>query len=93
MSHLAQEGVDTSFYTSKELFELDGLKSDVSDETLQENTIVGLLEQWDLLDVLEEDDALEPKVEFSKNENYPIQRKRVSGNLFRNIISGRKNES
>ena len=39
----------------KELFELDGLKSDVSEEDIaRRNTIVGLLEQWDLLDVLED---------------------------------------
>ena len=60
----------------KELFELDGLKSDVSDEDIaRRNTIVGLLEQWDLLDVLEEDDALEPKLSLAKMKIIPFKEK------------------
>ncbi len=60
----------------KELFELDGLKSDVSDEDIaRRNTIVGLLEQWNLLDVLEEDDALEPKLSLAKMKIIPFKEK------------------
>ena len=60
----------------KELFELDGLKSDVSEEDIaRRNTIVGLLEQWDLLDVLEEDDALEPKLSLAKMKIIPFKEK------------------
>ena len=40
----------------KELFGLDGLPSDMSDNDIaRRNTIVNLLEEWDLLHVLDED--------------------------------------
>ena len=60
----------------KELFALDGLPSKMSEEDIgRRNTIVGLLEQWDLLDVLEEDDALEPKLSLAKMKIIPFKEK------------------
>ncbi len=60
----------------KELFELDGLKNDVSDEDIaRRNTIVSLLEQWELVEVLEEDDALEPKLSLAKLKIIPFKEK------------------
>jgi len=39
----------------KELFLMDGLQSDITDNDLERrNTIVGLLEEWDLLEILDE---------------------------------------
>ena len=60
----------------KELFELDGLKNDVSDEDIaRRNTIVSLLEQGELVEVLEEDDALEPKLSLAKLKIIPFKEK------------------
>jgi hypothetical protein len=40
----------------KELFILDGLESDLSDSDLERrNTIANLLEEWELLEILDED--------------------------------------
>ena len=40
----------------KELFTLDGLQSDISENDLERrNTIVSLLEEWGLLEILDED--------------------------------------
>ena len=60
----------------KELFELDGLESDITDEDLgRRNTIVSLLEEWDLLKIIDVEDALEPKVSLAKMKIIPFKDK------------------
>ena len=45
----------------KELFLLDGKKSDFSDEDkARRNTIANLLHEWELLDLVDEDKTLDP---------------------------------
>ena len=51
----------------KELFELDGLESNVSDEDIaRRNTIVDLWDQWGLLEIIDDEDSLEPKLSLAK---------------------------
>jgi hypothetical protein len=51
----------------KELFELDGLESNITDEDLgRRNTIVSLLEEWGLLKIIDVEDVEEPKVSLAK---------------------------
>ncbi len=60
----------------KELFELDGLESDITDEDLgRRNTIVSLLEEWDLLKIIDVEDAQEPKVSLAKMKIIPFKDK------------------
>jgi hypothetical protein len=50
----------------KEMFILDGLESTLKDEDVaRRNTITRLLEEWDLLEILDED-CCEPEINISK---------------------------
>ena len=60
----------------KELFALDGKDTNLSENDIaRRNTIVSLLEQWELVEVLEEDDALEPKLSLAKLKIIPFKEK------------------
>jgi len=60
----------------KELFELDGLESNVSDEDIaRRNTIVNLLDQWGLLEIIDDEDSLEPKLSLAKLKIIPHKEK------------------
>jgi hypothetical protein len=51
----------------KEMFELDGRETDISDEDLgRRNRIISLLEDWGLLKILSDKKLLEPKIVLSK---------------------------
>tara|TARA_R100001443_G_scaffold102620_1_gene110845 strand:+ start:469 stop:864 length:396 start_codon:yes stop_codon:yes gene_type:complete len=51
----------------KELFILDGLDSDISDsDVARRNTIVNLLDEWDLLDIVDKDCCQEPKASLGQ---------------------------
>jgi len=51
----------------KELFEMDGLESNISDEDIgRRNAISNLLEEWELLDIIEEIEEDEPIVDIRK---------------------------
>ena len=51
----------------KELFELDGLESNISDNDVgRRNTIVSLLEEWGLLNVLDPIEEDEPKANIKQ---------------------------
>lgn len=51
----------------KELFALDGKATDFSEEDLgRRNTIVSLLEEWNLIEVLDKDLIKEPKIPMNK---------------------------
>jgi hypothetical protein len=61
----------------KELFELDGLDSDITDEDIgRRNTIVSLLEEWGLLKVVDVEDVQEPKVSLAKMKIIPFKDKK-----------------
>ena len=51
----------------KELFEMDGLESNISDEDIgRRNVISNLLEEWELLDIIEEIEEDEPITDVRK---------------------------
>jgi len=51
----------------KELFEMDGLESNISDEDIgRRNAISNLLEEWELLDIIEEIEEDEPIIDIRK---------------------------
>ena len=51
----------------KELFEMDGLESNISDEDIgRRNAISNLLEEWELLDIIEEIEEDEPIADVRK---------------------------
>ena len=51
----------------KELFKLDGLEADMSETDIgRRNTIVCLLEEWELLDIVDEDNVEEPQVSLGQ---------------------------
>jgi hypothetical protein len=51
----------------KELFILDGLSSDISETDIgRRNTIVDLLSEWELLDIVDEEIAEEPKASLGQ---------------------------
>ena len=51
----------------KELFEMDGLESNISDEDIgRRNVISNLLEEWELLDIIEEIEEDEPIADVRK---------------------------
>ncbi len=61
----------------KELFEMDGLESNISDEDIgRRNTIVNLLEEWGLLKVIDVEDAQEPRVSLAKMKIIPFRDKK-----------------
>jgi len=56
----------------KELFILDGLSSDISETDIaRRNTIVDLLKEWELLDVIDEEIAEEPKASLGQIKIIP----------------------
>ena len=60
----------------KELFELDGLDSNITDEDLgRRNTIVSLLEEWGLLKIIDVEDSKEPTVSLAKMKIIPHREK------------------
>lgn len=60
----------------KELFELDGLESNISDEDIgRRNTIVNLLEDWGLLKIIDDEDSKEPMVSLAKLKIIPHREK------------------
>jgi len=60
----------------KELFELDGLESNISDEDIgRRNTIVNLLEDWGLLKIIDDEDSKEPTVSLAKMKIIPHREK------------------
>ena len=60
----------------KELFALDGLESNISDEDLgRRNTIVNLLEDWGLLKIIDVEDSKEPTVSLAKMKIIPHREK------------------
>ena len=60
----------------KELFTMDGLDSDISDNDLERrNTIVGLLEEWELLDIEVEDFDDLPKASLAQIKIIPHREK------------------
>tara|TARA_X000001388_G_scaffold24877_1_gene17337 strand:+ start:254 stop:664 length:411 start_codon:yes stop_codon:yes gene_type:complete len=60
----------------KELFELDGLESNISDEDIgRRNTIVNLLEDWELLKIIDVEDSKEPTVSLAKMKIIPHREK------------------
>jgi|TARA_R100000152_G_C6759361_1_gene183304 hypothetical protein len=60
----------------KELFELDGLESNITDEDLgRRNTIVSLLEEWGLLKIIDVEEVEEPKVSLAKMKIIPFKDK------------------
>lgn len=60
----------------KELFLLDGKKSNFTeDDIARRNTIVNLLEQWDLIDIVEPKKIKNPVTEVSKIKILPYKEK------------------
>ena len=60
----------------KELFELDGLESNITDEDLgRRNTIVCLLEEWGLLKIVDVEESQEIKVSLAKMKIIPFKDK------------------
>ena len=61
----------------KELFSLDGLESDISDTDIaRRNTIVNLLEEWELLDIdMDNDEELEPTLSLKQMKILPHKEK------------------
>ncbi len=60
----------------KELFELDGLESNITDEDLgRRNTIVSLLEEWGLLKIIDVEEVEETKVSLAKMKIIPFKDK------------------
>tara|TARA_E500000318_G_C3505111_1_gene189957 strand:- start:359 stop:766 length:408 start_codon:yes stop_codon:yes gene_type:complete len=60
----------------KELFEMDGLESDISNtDKGRRNTITCLLEEWGLLDIVEEEKVEEPQVSLGKMKILPFKDK------------------
>ena len=60
----------------KELFALDGLPTNLSDEDLgRRNTITNLLEEWDLLSIVESEQSKEPLTPINKIKILPYKEK------------------
>jgi len=60
----------------KELFLMDGLQSDITDNDLERrNTIVGLLEEWELLEILDENYDDLPKASLAQIKIIPHKEK------------------
>ena len=60
----------------KELFELDGLESNISDEDVgRRNTIVNLLQDWGLLSIVDVEDSKDPVVSLAKMKIIPHREK------------------
>jgi hypothetical protein len=60
----------------KELFALDGKPTNTSDEDIgRRNTIVHLLEEWDLIKIVDTDKCNEPKTSLSQIKILPYKEK------------------
>ena len=60
----------------KELFILDGLDSDISESDIaRRNTIVGLLEEWELLNILDSDVIDQPQASLAQIKIIPHKEK------------------
>ena len=60
----------------KELFALDGLKTDISENDIgRRNSIVGLLEEWELLDIVDYDKCEEPITPLNQIKILPYKEK------------------
>ncbi len=60
----------------KELFKLDGLPSDISDDDIaRRNAIIALLEEWELLTVVNEDSIDEPMASIAQIKILPYKEK------------------
>lgn len=60
----------------KELFKLDGLPSDFSDDDMaRRNAIISLLEEWELLTVLDENVINEPMASIAQIKILPYKEK------------------
>ena len=60
----------------KELFALDGLKTDISENDIgRRNAIVGLLEEWELLDIVDYDKCEEPITSLNQIKILPYKEK------------------
>ena len=60
----------------KELFKLDGKPSNIDESDIgRRNTIVGLLEQWNLVTVLNKQQIAEPKAPLSQIKIIPFKEK------------------
>ena len=61
----------------KEMFLLDGLKSDISDDDIgRRNTIVKLLVEWNLVTVVNPEDYKEPQLSLARLKIIPHSQKR-----------------
>jgi len=60
----------------KELFILDGLDSDISEgDIARRNTIVSLLEEWDLLNIINSDVVNQPQASLAQIKIIPYKEK------------------
>ena len=60
----------------KELFKLDGKPSNIDESDIgRRNTIVGLLEQWNLVSVVDKQQIVEPKAPLSQIKIIPFKEK------------------
>ncbi|HCT52381.1 MAG TPA: translation repressor protein, partial [Balneola sp.] len=60
----------------KELFALDGLPTNLSDEDIgRRNTIANLLEEWELLEVVDTEKSEDPLTPISKIKILPYREK------------------
>ena len=60
----------------KELFKLDGKPSNIDESDIgRRNTIVGLLEQWNLVSVVDKQQIIEPKAPLSQIKIIPFKEK------------------
>ena len=65
--HILQKRGKYAIMHFKEMFVLDGLSSDISDEDLgRRNVIVKLLVEWGLIDAVDEEEYKEPMIPLSK---------------------------
>jgi hypothetical protein len=60
----------------KEMFLLDGLESDISNDDIgRRNTIVRLLVEWNLIDVVDPDEYKEPQISLARLKIIPHKEK------------------
>ncbi len=60
----------------KELFALDGKPSNMSDsDVARRNTITNLLKEWDLIDILKEEQTVDPVAPISQIKILPFKEK------------------
>jgi hypothetical protein len=77
----------------KELFLLDGLEADIStNDTGRRNTIACLLEEWELLEIIDEDKVEEPQVSLGQLKILPHKEKENWELVPKYHIGGRKRQ-